>query len=496
MISNFSGGMNAKTNPILLRDTQMELIVNYHLDHVGSLTKRNGYDVFATQPVAGKQVHGLYQYTNTVTSAETTQVMVVNNSGNTQSVIYYNNSGTWATSKTNDTAVSSFTNFNKARFATFLDYLFRVNGQDVVATSNNVDGSVWGTTNAPATIIPSFIAVFQDRVYVSNNRQSSPSRYGSRVYYSSLPSTDATPVITWTTASDYFNVNPDDGDEITALENNGNRLLIFKKFSLYRWAWGQIEPDRVIGIGTESQECVKTNYDLGITFFANSKGVYAYTGNRPKLISRKIQKWIDAVPAGNWDDAAAEVDDDHYFLYLGDSLTVSGEADNGDSRIFTNVMAVYTISLDAWTIYTLNTPWRVAGRLILSSAEGVYFGSSNGRTYQWDSGLDDDSGGASGNTAVAINAEARSKEYLLAHPSKTVFEYFNTIADNALGTIALYQLNRKNNFEVLGNLKERFSYFKHIGKECHSVRFKLSDITSIASRIDGYTIEHAPVDER
>src|SRR3990167_9886897 len=130
-IANFSSGMNEKSSPLLLKESECEKIINFNLDTTGALVGRNGYDVFATQPVTGKRVHGLFQYTNTSSSAETTQVMVVNNSGDTNAVIYYNNSGTWATSKTNDTAVATFTNFNRARFATFLDYLFRVNGVDV-----------------------------------------------------------------------------------------------------------------------------------------------------------------------------------------------------------------------------------------------------------------------------------------------------------------------------------------------------------------------------
>src|SRR3990167_10145685 len=150
-LTNFSGGINNKASKLLLKDTECEAIINYNLDSVGNLTKRNGYDVFASQPVAGKRILGLYQYTNTATPAETTQVMVINNSGNTQSVIYYNNASTWATSKTDDTALTTVTNFNRARFATFLDYLFRVNGTNVVGTSINVNGSSWGTTNAPGT---------------------------------------------------------------------------------------------------------------------------------------------------------------------------------------------------------------------------------------------------------------------------------------------------------------------------------------------------------
>ncbi len=163
VVSNLSGGMNCKTNPLILKDAEAELIVNYNCDIVGSLTKRNGYTVFASQPVAAKQVLGMAQYTNSSTPTETTQVMVVNNTGNTQAVIYYNNSGTWTSSKATDTAATTVTNFNRSRFLTFVDYLFRVNGTQVVATSSDVNGGTWGTTDAPITITPSFIAMFQAR---------------------------------------------------------------------------------------------------------------------------------------------------------------------------------------------------------------------------------------------------------------------------------------------------------------------------------------------
>lgn len=479
---NLSGGMNAKASPLIIKDSEAELIINYNLDTTGALTKRNGYDVFATQPVAAKRVHGLTQYTNTSSSAETTQVMVVNNSGDTNAVIYYNSSGTWATSKTDDTAVASFTNFNRARFITFLDYLHRINGVQVVATSNNVNGSSWGTTNAPTVITPSFGAVFQDRVYVARNGVAA----ASRVFFSSLP---ASGTVTWNTAADFFDVNPDDGDEITGLENNGNRLLLFKRRSMYRWTFGLTEPDRLFSAGTHSQECVKTNLDLGITFFANEYGAYAYTGGRPKLISRKIQKWFDAIPAADLDDMCAEVDQDHYYLYLSDSMTVDGTA-------YANIMAVYTISLDAWVIYSLHTPVRVMNKLIQSASEDIYFGSSNGRTYQWNSGLADDSGGANGDTAVDIHSQFISKEDLLTFPQKTTVQYLDIVSQFAQKTNVQYQIDRKGNFKsVRGGLTERFVSLR-IGEDCRSFRFRLAESSQTASIIELYNVEHEPKRDR
>lgn len=477
-ISNLSGGINVKVSPLIIKDSEAELIVNYNLDTTGALTKRNGYAVFATQPVVAKRVLGMAQYTNATTAAETTQVMVVNNTGNTQAVIYYNNAGTWATSKTNDTAATTVTNVNRTRFTTFLDYLFRVNGADVTGSSNNVNGSTWGTTYCPATIVPSFIAIFQARVYVART-----STNPSRVYFSSLP--DSTPAITWTTADDWFDVNPNDGDEITALENSGAKLLIFKNRSMYRWIYGQTDPDRVIGIGTESQECVKTNFDIGVTFFANSKGVYAYSGTRPKKISSKIQKWIDAVPAADWNDVAAEIDNEHYYLYLSDSMTVDGVA-------YTNVMAVYNIPLDAWTIYALNKPWRYATKYISSSVEGIYFGSNNGRTYQWNTGLTDNSGGTDGDTATPINSEFKSKEYLLNYPYKTKLNYVDLISNLAILSSAYYKMDRQGDFLSLTSLKDRFSYSPNLNAEGRSAQLRITDNANIISRIEGFNFEHSP----
>lgn len=494
MVSNLSGGINTKTNPLILRDTEFELLVNYDLDELGSIKKRKGYDVFASQPTDDKRVLGLYQYTNTTSSTETTQVMVIDKGNNANTIIYYNNAGTWTASKSNDTYAATITNFNRYRFATFVDYLFRVNGRDSVATSKDVNGGIWGAINAPGTITPAFIAVFKDRVYVANDVGTS----GSRMYFSSLPSSGS---ITWDTTNDYVDVNPDDGDEITALENNGNRLLVFKTRALYRWDYGQTEADRLIGIGTKSQESVKTNFDLGITFFANPKGIFAYTpaSLRPRLISRKIQKWINAVPAADWNDVVAEVDEDHYYCYLSDSITVPGVGDNGEDRTFTNVMAVYTISLDAWTIYSLHTKWRFANRLIQSSAEDIYFGSHEGRTYKWLSGNEDDSGGTSENSAVPISAEAITKEHLLTYPEKTMVREFDIISRKAPLTQVYFQTDRKGDFQILNQLKSRFATMSLRNKrsgECRSVRLKFTDVSSTEPKIDAYNIEHTPQRER
>lgn len=467
--------MNVKTSPLIIKDTECEIILNYNLDTVGALTKRNGYTTFLNQPAAGKTIYGMFQFTDSI-STNSNQVMVQNNAGDTAALIYKNGgSGSW--SDTTGTHAASL----KTRFATFLNYLFRVNSSNVVATTTDL--STWGTTNAPTTIVPRFVSVFADRVYLANDRRASPNRYPSRVYFSSLPSTAATPVITWSTSTDYFDVNPDDGDEITGLENNGNRLLIFKNRALYRWTFGQTEPDRLIGVGTSSQECVKTNFDLGITFFANQRGAYAYTGGRPKLISRKIQPWFDAIPVADVSNFVAEVDADHYYLYLSDSLTVQG-------RAYTNVMVVYHISLDAWTIYTLGSPLRWMSRYITTAPnEAVYFGSTDGRVYQFLSGTTDNN--------AAINGEIVTKEHMLTFPGKTNVEYVDVIARQPVNAKVECFFDRKPDPTILNSVKDRVSNFRvGAGKDVRTCQLRIADNSAFTSIIEGYNIEHIPKPER
>ena len=484
---NLSGGVNSKMSPLIIQDTECEQILNYNLDTVGALTKRRGYNTPLTHTnlASGKEIRGLFYYTNTATSAETTSVVVANNSADTQSVIFYLSTLTWTNSKTNDTAFGSFGNLEKARFAVFLDYLFRVNGDDVVATSINVNGAAWGTTNAPGTIEPAFIAIFQDRVYVANDRASTPD--GSRVFFSSLPSAGA---ITWNTATDFFDVNPDDGDEITGLENNGNRLLIFKKKAMYRWTFGQTEPDRIIGVGTQSQECIKTNFDLGITFFANAKGVYASeAGGRPKFISRKIQKWFDNLASTDPTYFAGEVDEDHYYLYISDEITI-------DDRTYTNVMVVYTISLDAWVIYTLGVPVRIMAHLVRGDIDEIHFGSNNSRTYRFNNGNNDEILVGSTDTNEPIAAEILFKEQMLSFPDKAKLNNMYVVAKQHNNANVFAYLDRAEDPVSLGNLTKRINAFPLPKKNVNSIQLFISDNSQTISQIEGYDVEYEPTNVR
>lgn len=463
LLLDLSGGMNSKTSPLIIKDNECELAVNYHLDKIGALTKRTGYTQFASQPVSGKRVVGLYNFSKSSGGA-TEQLMVVNNAGDTASDIYYNNAGTWTVGLA---MAFPFGTANTSRFATFVDYVFHVDLANGVDSST--DGVTWGTTNCPSGNFED-IAVFQDRVYLG---QEAGANLRSRLKYSSLPSGGT---ITWG-ASDYVDINPDDGDRITALENNGNRLLIFKNRSMYRWNFGQVEADRVIGVGTSAKESVKTNFDIGVTFFANQNGVYAYSGGRPELISRKIQQYIDAV--SDWTTATggicAGIDNDHYYLSVG-NITVEG-------KTITNAVFVYHITLDAWTIYSFaNRPFIFARMIETQPEEALYFGSNDGKTYKMDDAIND--------AGTTIVTEFTSKEYLISFPYKTDLVRIDTFSNNPGTTQLFYDLDRANKFQSLGVLNANVNNFRVTPlRECRSVRINISDASAAQSDIAGFNFE-------
>lgn len=485
---NFMGGMNVKTSPLIIKDNECELALNYTLNKFGGLEKRRGYTQFADQPQVGRPVLGLYEFrqgANFLSPGTKVQIMVVKDSSGDKKIYTSNNGANYVLRHTIASALTGI----KSRFATFLNKVIHMDG---TFTSNlsSPTGAVWTADAQPAPAgfstgsVMAVPVVFQDRVYVMASNSTvtagifSSAKFSSKIFYSSLPGVDATSV-SWA-EEDNFDVNPDDNDAIMGGENNGNRLLFFKRDAMYRWTFGQVEADRVIGVGTTAIESVRTNFDIGVTFFGNPKGVFAYSGGRPKLISRKIQAYIDAV--SDWGEVCAEVDDDHYYLSVGD-ITVFG-------KTITNAVLVYHISLDAWTIFSLADRPTVFARMIVGGGtkSSIYFGTSLGKTFKFLDGNSD--------AGTSIATEFISKEYILAYPNRTNFAWLDVFSDQRGSASAFYDLDRLSEFDELGSLKDRITNFRIPVRECNTLRIKTADNSSVYHTIEGFNIEHFPKEKR
>ena len=479
---DLSGGQDSQTSPLFLKNNECELIQNYHLDNVGSLTKRNGIAYLIGQIVDNVSILGMYFFKDAM-GTDYSNVLVACNDGATptNSDIYKIATNAWAKSKENTTSSA------EPVFFTFLDYIFYVNGLDVMGSSANLTD--WATANCMATYKFKYGCIWEDRAYVLNDN--STTKHPSRIAWSSLPSTDATPVITWaydgTTAAgkDCADINPDDNDEITWGEPYGRRLLIFKNKGLYNWTFGQVEPDKIISVGTPQGRTVKQTQ--GIVFFANEYGVYAYTGESlPIKVSQKVKPFIDAI--SSFDNLRAEVDQDHYYLYIGD-VTVEGET-------YSNTMLVYTLSSRAWHIETYPFAIKFMARFqrkTLGTTEiydTIYLGDNDGFVYRKGTGTSDYLGTA----AKPISGRIVTKEYPLVNfPDYCDLDNLNFFAQKGIGSKVNYKIDR-GDWQSWKDLQKRITSGKISGK-ARTLQFSITDNSTNTSQIEGFSLRSKYVEE-
>ncbi len=477
---DFSGGQNSQVSPLIIKDNQCEIIQNYHLDNVGSLTKRNGIVYLIGQIVDTKSILGMYYFADQQGTDYSNVLVASDVAGGATSTIYKITTNAWANSKTGDTAGAL------PVFCSFIDYAFRTNGSDVMGSS--ADLATWSTTNCLATYKFKYNCVWEDRIYVLNDN--STTKYPSRIAWSSLPS--GSPLaITWAydgttaTGKDSADINPDDNDQITWGEPFGNVMLIFKTKGLYRWTFGQVEPDKIISVGTSQGRTVKQTQ--GICFFANEYGIWAYTSGKPKIISRKVKPFVGAI--SSFTNLRAEVDDDHYYLYIGD-VTVKGITYN-------NCMLVYTISLDAWHIETypfeIKSMTRFLSKTLGSTVlyDAIYLGDDDGFVYRKGTGYTD----YLGTTGTAIDGVVKTKEYSLNFPKTSDLEQLYVTAQMAQGVKVNYKIDRMGEFKSWKDLTQRITDGKLSGR-AKTLQLEFTDnSTTIASQIEGFTLEYNPKEE-
>lgn len=318
-------------------ETSVMEAVNFHFDAIGSATLRKGQTALGNA-LSGNLL-GMHYLVDTVSAAATgTQMIVVNGTN-----VYYLSAGTsWVVIR------SALTGGSKARFSTYLNFVFMVNGTEATAVwDGNIAGSFVTTGNASGAPIAKYIENFRSRMWALGD----PS-YPSRLYFSSVPSSVATPVVTWNTSpttGQWIDISPSDGDSPTGLQRFRDVMLVFKTNRLYRvFNIGQTDPDPYYAVGTSSQESVVES-KAGV-FFHHSSGFYQYNiYGVVQEVSRPIWDIVRAIPASSYTSVAGwlEADGDHICWSIG-TVTVNGTT-------YTNHVVRFTISTQVWTHYSYPT---------------------------------------------------------------------------------------------------------------------------------------------
>lgn len=321
---------------LLTPDTSCVESINFNFDRIGSATVRNGSTIVGNKANATPQ--GLFEYRDAL---GVNNFLVQFNGGNA----YYLSGATW-TSITG----SIFSGTNKIRSTQFLNFLWAVDGTNSVQIWNGTAAGTW-VTNGNASGAPggvSLIENFRSRVWAANTAS-----YPSRIWYSSIPSTAATPVVSWSTdpvTGTWIDIAPQDGDQLTALKRAPDGLLAFKTNHLYIiYSINQTQPDPTINVGTYSQESVVEGKD-GI-YFHHSSGFYRYVSGAAQEISRPIIDIVKNIPSSQYSSIAGwrEADGDHICWSLGNVKY--------RQKTYNNLVVRYTISTQVWTHYNFPSPF-------------------------------------------------------------------------------------------------------------------------------------------
>ena len=230
--------------------------------------------------------------------------------------------------------------------------------------------------------------------------------------------------------SNWFDVSPDDGDEIKGFSKNSDRLLIFKLMSLWFYTGSQLK--QVNGaLGTSYNRSI-INDRYGNTYYFHGSdpkitGIYKYNGVSSVKISKPIDPFIAGMAVGSYDNVIAWAEGNELRWYLVDlSATNLIEA-------MTNAVATHNVDTGTWSvdpiadIITVSTTWRTGNE------EDTFLGTSDDEVLQADDGN-------SFNTAN-IRSRLQTKVYYPAGSEIICeFPYVQVIARNARGVRLKYRL--------------------------------------------------------
>src|SRR5690606_3612291 len=148
----------------------------------------------------------------------------------------------------------------------------------------------------------------------------------------------------------YVDIDPNDGDEITALVPMGDRLIVFKRNSVYAVYAATHESVQVSPvsreIGAPSQEAV-VGTDLGVFFWHEGSGAHLLTADDQRWIGDRLYPAIEdgRISAGRMDEVVVG--------WLNRRLWVSVPYEGSSTRNLVFVYDPFASKKVAWTQYDL-----------------------------------------------------------------------------------------------------------------------------------------------
>lgn len=315
-VFNPSGGLNNNGSPNLISDKEWSDVLNVQFDEGGVVRKRMGFTTFAESLTSayglGSLVTDSYNHLLTIDGTN----------------FKYSTGSGWTTDTSVTFTASQDVSFTQARAKTYI--WNGVNG-----------GSEWnGATLArPGTMPKAKSSVFYNSYHICSGVEGQSSRVYISVLADSSDFTNAATTLHNTTevpgasvfagtGANFVDIQPNDGDKITALGLYSDVLIVFKQFSIYQMTFDDTG-NPVVQLITRAAGCVAPRSVENVEndlYFLSREGVRIlgneanyFNSIRTSIISKNIDPDMKAMLPSAYSKANSIYYDDEYIITIPDS---------------------------------------------------------------------------------------------------------------------------------------------------------------------------------
>lgn len=201
---------------------------------------------------------------------------------------------------------------------------------------------------------------------------------------------------------DYLEIDPSDGDNISAMLAAQDILHIWKSNSYHQWNGN--ERRRKAEQGASCQKAVQAYNDL--LFWFNQEGTWVWPGQRIQTISNVIKPEIQQVSTVNVAKVGMGLNADHLLVGVGDLTSIS------------NAIIDYNIESNIYQTWELPNEFKIFSPYTTSGKRTTMAGTNDGKIMELDSG--------STFAGTTINSRIETREQFISLPEevKTIYQIF------------------------------------------------------------------------
>lgn len=458
----------AEVDDVLIPDGAVTEAINVHFDRKGVVQSRPGLTAIGSS-VSTNPCLGLFNSQGSVA------VAAFLNGGSVS--IYGFLSGIWSTLYTQTHGSTA------VRFVDFANRMVQISGLTSSIASwqvNAAGSSYWETSGNPINahnlwmvngqtnagyIRPQFGEVYKSRLYLTGD--TNYIGFNSRLWFSSVITASGN--ITWIPSTDYIDINPSDGESVTALKRYVTELLVFKPNYTYHFRTSGVDPDPWTKVGTRSQESIIEG-KKGL-YFHHDTGFYRYSGGYPEEISRPISDVVKAIPFSQFSSISAWKDEDHIYWSIG-NVTIAEPKGN---VIYTSAVIRYTESSDLWTVYSYPTTINRGSPFISGTSSSIVVGLNTGVVAEFNKGQTD--------LGEPIKYRMTTKWYELGGmENRKEIQEMIALAEKGMGIQLMYQTDDYNDWTTVSpSLDKLVTWYDKNTSKFRRIRFKITGSTSYES---------------